>query len=283
MRCTEPLDLASLKSMISVGTWTDDALQIVLDASVDFLFSLLGHSFGRAIRIYHDESYGATAATVQATATQIALAITGGTKAAGSPYEYDFDPYSDMIDLVDVISQADIGFVATLVEGMSPTEETTNLHTLAATDCFGLSARQVLCVSQITETMDGGEHMIFTSLPIRSIVGVVHDGVTETDYWEKSAGYLIAKYCVGSRYSPYVMDWWSVKQPCAVTVTYVPTFLRIPGVMKLALRALCQNTIIDSGLKAEGIGDYNYVKGDVWASIAPFWTMLSQYSINFMP
>lgn len=283
MKCTEPITLAELKSMASVGTWTDAALQIVLDGATDFLFSLLGHSFGRAIRIYHDESDEATAATVEVTAAGIVLVVTIAGVDTTYTYLFADTDNSQMVEMVDYIEQDDKGFVVTLVEGMSPTEPAGNLHTSGPTGCLGLANRQVLCISQMTETMDGGEHMIFTSLPIRSVVSVVHDGVTETDYWEKSAGYLIAKYCVGSRYSPYVMDLWSVKQPCAVTVTYVPTFLRIPGVMKLALRALCQNTVVDSSMSSETIGDYSYRKGDAWASIAPFWTMLSHYSINFMP
>lgn len=282
MKCEEPLSIAELKSLIDEGDWTDAALGIILDGATDFLFSLLGHSFGRAIRIYHDGlDEEVTAATVEVTSTGIVLVITGGDDE--DTYTYLFADYDEMVEIVDAIEQEGVGFVVTLVEGMSLTEATTNLHIRVATSCLALTNRQVLCISQMTETMDGGEHMIFTSLPIRSVVSVVHDGVTETDYWEKSAGYLISKYCTGSRYSPYVMDLWSVKQPCAVTVTYVPLWLRIPGVMKLALRALCQNTIIDSGMSSETIGDYSYRKGDVWASIAPFWMMLSHYSINFMP
>jgi len=152
-----------------------------------------------------------------------------------------------------------------------------------ATNCLGLTNRQVLCISQMTETFDGGEHMIFTSLPIQSVVSVLHDGETETDYWEKSAGYLIAKYSVGSQYSPYLMDLWSVKQPCSVQVTYVPTFLRIPGFLKLILRAMVQNTMNSTGMKSENIGDYGYVLGDIETIIAPWWPMMAQYMVGWQP
>ena len=242
---------------------------------------MLGHSFGRAIRIYHDESEEATAATVQVTTNAIVLVITGGDNAG--TYTYNFSTYSTLVSLVNVIEQADTGFVPTLVEGANPSEPSVNLHVVDATNCLGLTNRQVLCISQLTETFDGGEHMIFTSLPIQSVVSVLHDGETETDYWEKSAGYLIAKYSEGSQYSPYLMDFWSVKQPCSVQVTYVPTFLRIPGVMKLIVKALCQHIMLDSSYASESIGDYSYSLGDFWGSIAPFWTMISQYSINFQP
>ncbi len=284
MKCSEPLTLTELKSLVSVGTWTDAACQLVLDGATDFLFSLLGHSFGRAIRIFHDESEEATATTVEVTGTGIVLVITGGANAG--TYTYLFADYPDIVDIVDGIEQADKGFVVTLVEGMPPTEETTNLHVRAVTSCLGLSNRQVLCISHITETMDGlGESHIFTSLPLRSVTSIVQDGTTVTSsyYWDKTLGYVVYKYSVGSKYSWYVRDSWSTRAPCNIVIRYVPLWLRIPGVMKLALRGLCQNTIIDSGMKAEGIGDYNYQIGDVWASIAPFWTMLSTYSISFMP
>lgn len=282
MKCTEPLTVTELKTLIDEGSWTDSALQLILDGATDFLFSLLGHSFGRAIRVHHSEEEDATAATVEVTGTGIVLVITGGANAG--TYTFLFADFPDMVDMVDGIEQEDVGYIVTLVEGMSPTEATTNLHVRAVTGCLGLTNRQILCISHITETMDGrGESHIFTTLPLRSVDSVVQDGTVVTDYWDKQGGWLIYKYCVGSQYEWYTRDSWSVRQPCNITIRYVPLFLRMPGVMKLALRALCQNTIIETGFSAEGIGDYNYKIGDVWASIAPFWMMLSHYSINFMP
>lgn len=280
MKCAEPMSITELKTLISEGSWTDAALQLILDGATDFIFGLLGHSFGRAIRIYHDESEDVTAATVQVTSTGIVLVITGGANAGTTTYL--FATYENMVEIVDAIEQADIGFEATLVEGISPIEKTENLHTLAATDCLGLTNRQVLCIRYMTEVMDGlGEPMIFTSVPLKSVVSVVQDGTAVTDYWDKQGGWLIYKYAVGSQYSPYSVDLWSVKQPCNITVRYTPLWLRIPGVMKLVLRELCQNTIVDGSMASESIGDYSYSLGDVWASIAPFWTMLSQYSVGF--
>ena len=285
MKCTEPLTVTELKSLIDEGSWTDAALTIVLDGATDFLFSLLGHSFGRAIRIYHDESEEATAATVEVTGTGIVLTITGGTH-DGWTGTYLFADYPDMVDMVDGIEQEDKGFVATLVEGMSPTEATTNLHVVAVAGCLGLTNRQILCISHITETMDGrGESHIFTTLPLRSVTSIVQDGTTVTSsyYWDKQLGYVIYKYCVGSKYEWYVRDSWSTKQPCNITIRYVPLWLRIPGVMKLMLKAMCQHTIVDGSMSSETIGDYSYVLGDVWAAIAPFWMMISGYSVSFMP
>ena len=282
MKCAEPMTVSELSSLISVGSWTTAALQLILDGATDFLFSLLGHSFGRAIRIYHDESEDATAATVTVSPTEITLTITGGANAGTTSYL--FVTYENVSEIVDAIEQADIGFVVTLVEGMRHNEKTANLHTVAATSCLGLSNRQVLCIQYSTETFDGlGEPMIFTSLPLKSVISVIQDGTAVTDYWSKSQGYLIYKYAVGAKYSPYTVDTFSVLQPCNVIVKYIPLWLRIPGVMKLVLRAMVQNTIVDGSMSSESIGDYSYSLGDIWASIAPFWTMLSGYSVNFMP
>ena len=270
--------------MISVGSWSDSALQTVLDASTDFLFGLLGHSFGRAIRIFHDESEDATAATVTVSPTEITLTITGGANAGTTSYL--FVTYENVSEIVDAIEQADIGFVVTLVEGMRHNEKTANLHTVAATSCLGLSNRQVLCIRQTTEVMDGtGQGYIFTSLPIKSVVSLIQDGtaISSSYFWTKTNGYVLYKYSAGSQYEKYTLDYFSVKTPCNVQICYIPAFLRIPGVMKLVLRAMCQNTMINSSVKSTSIGDYSVSYGDVWASIAPFWTMLSGYSVNFMP
>ena len=282
MKCSPALSVTELKTLIDEGTWTDAALQLLLDGATDFLFGLLGHSFGRAIRIYHSEEEDATVVTVQVTSTAIVIVITGGANAGTTTYT--FADYSEMQDIVDAIEQADIGVVISLVEGMRPNEKTANLHALAATGMLGLSNRQLLCIQYTTETFDGiGEPMIFTSMPIKSVKSVLQDGVTVTDFWTKSAGYLIYKNAVGGKYTWYSVDTFSVKQPCNIVVKFVPAFLRMPGTIKLVLRALIQNTIINTGFSAESIGDYSYSLGDLWASIAPFWSMLSQYSINFMP
>lgn len=282
MKCTEPLTVTELKTLIDEGSWSDSALSIILDGATDFLFALLGHSFGRAIRIYHDGlDEEVTAVTVEVTSTGIVLVITGGDNE--DTYTYLFADYDEMVEIVDAIEQEDIGFVVTLVEGMSPTEAATNLHVVAATSCLGLTNRQVLCVSHITETMDGlGESHIFTSLPLRSVTSIVQDGTTVTSsyYWDKRLGYVIYKYCVGSKYGWYTRDSWSVKQPCNITIRYVPLWLRIPGVMKLALRALCMDTIAWSTYKHEQIGDYAYTKNGM-SVIGPFWPLLADYMISF--
>lgn len=283
MKCTEPLTVTELKTLIDEGSWTDAALTIVLDGATDFLFSLLGHSFGRAIRIYHDESEEATAATVEVTSTGIVLTITGGTHDGWSE-TYLFADYAQMVAIIDIIEQEDKGFVVTLVEGMSPTQATTNLHTVAATGCFGLSNRQILCISHLTETMDGlGESHIFTALPLRSVTSIVQDGTTVTSsyYWDKELGYVVYKYCVGSKYSWYVRDTWSTKQPCNITIRYVPLWLRIPAFLKLILRAMCQFTIASGAMKSESIGDYSYQLGDIAAILAPWWPMMAGYTIGF--
>lgn len=280
MKCEEPLTVTELKTLIDEGDWTDSALQIILDGAVDFLFSLLGHSFGRAIRIYHDEGEGATAVTVEVTGTGIVLVITGGDNA--DTYTYLFADYPDMVDMVDGIEQEDVGFIVTLVEGMSPTEESENLHVRAAIGCLGLSNRRILCISHVTETMDGrGESHIFTTLPLRSVDSVVQDGTEVTDYWDKQGGWLIYKYCVGSQYEWYTRDSWSTRQPCNITVRYVPLWLRIPGFLKLILRAMCQFTIASGAMKSESIGDYSYQLGDITAILAPWWPMMAEYTIGF--
>ena len=282
MKCSEPLSVSELKEIIDEGSWTDSALSMLLDGAVDFLFGLLGHSFGRAIRIYHSEEEDATTVTIQVTSTAIVIVITGGANAGTTTYT--FADYSEMQDIVDAIEQADIGVVISLVEGMRPNEKTANLHALAATGMLGLSNRQLLCIQYTTETFDGiGEPMIFTSMPIKSVSSVLQDGVTVTDFWTKSQGYLIYKNAVGGKYNWYSVDSWSVRSPCNIQIRYVPMWLRMPGTIKIVLRALVQNTIVDGAMKSETIGDYSYQIGDVWASIAPWWGVLSAYSINFMP
>ena len=282
MKCSEPLSVSELKELIDEGSWTDSALSMLLDGATDLLFGLLGHSFGRAVRIHHDESEDATAVTVQVTSAAIIIVITGGANAG--THTFTFSDFSEMQDIVDAIEQEDIGVVVSLVEGMRPNEKTINLHTLAATDMLGLSARQLLCIRYTTEIFDGiGEPMIFTSMPIKSVISVVQDGTTVTSYWAKSQGFLIYKHAVGSKYSWYSVDSWSVKSPCNLQVRYVPMWLRMPATIKIVLRALVQNTIVDGSMKSETIGDYAYQIGDVWASIAPWWGVLSAYSINFMP
>ena len=282
MKCSPALSLTELKSLISEGSWTDSALTIVLDSATDFLYSLLGHSFGRAIRIFHDESDEATAATVQVTSTGIVLVITGGANAGTTTYL--FTDYTDLTVIVDAIEQADIGFEITLVEGISPTEKSENLHTLAATNCLGLTNRQVLCIQYMTEIMDGlGEPYIFTKLPLKSVVSVIQDGTAVTDYWDKRGGWLIYKYCTGSQYSPYSVDLWSRKQPCNITVRYTPLWLRTPGFFKLILRAMCQHTMASGAMKSESLGDYSYQLGDIQAIIAPWWPMMAEYMIGFQP
>jgi len=282
MKCSEILELDELKKLVSIGTWSDSALTILLDGASDFIFSLLGHSFGRAIRIYHDESEDATAATVQVTAAAIVLVITGGANAG--TYTYNFSTYDEMMAVVDAINQEDVGFEATLVEGMSPTEKTANLHTLDATSCLGLSNRQILCIGYTTETIDGlNEPYIFTKLPIRAVASVLQDGSDVTSYWTKQQGWLIYKYCDGSQYQKYTVDLWSVATPCNIVVKYEPLWLRIPGFLKLILKAMVQNTMNSTGMKSEGIGDYNYVLGDIESIIAPWWPMMAQYMVGWQP
>ncbi|MBC8275798.1 MAG: hypothetical protein H8E40_12635 [Chloroflexi bacterium] len=284
MKCTEPLTVSQLKELISEGSWSDSALQVVLDSAVDFLFSLLGHSFGKALRIYHDESDDATAATVEATSTGIVLVITGGANAGTTTYL--FADYADLTAMVDAIEQADIGFIVSLVEGISPTEKSENLHTLSAIGCLGLSNRQVLCIQYMTETMDGtGESHIFTKLPLRAIVSILQDGTTVTSsyYWDKTLGYIVYKYAVGSKYSKYTTDMWSLRSPCNIVVKYTPLWLRTPGFFKLILRAMCQHTIAAGAMKSESIGDYSYQLGDIQSIIAPWWPMIAEYSVSFSP
>ena len=282
MKCSPALSVTELKSLIEVGSWTDAALTLLLDGATDLLFGLLGHSFGRAVRIHHDESEDATAVTVQVTSAAIIIVITGGANAG--THTFTFSDFSEMQDIVDAIEQEDIGVITSLVEGMRPNEKTINLHPQAATDILGLSARQLLCIRYTTEIFDGiGEPMIFTSMPIKSVISVVQDGTTVTSYWAKSQGYLVYKHAVGSKYSWYSVDSWSVKSPCNIQVRFVPMFLRMPGTIKIVLKALIQNTMIDGSVKSTTIGDYSVSYGDVWAIIAPWWGVLSTYSINFMP
>jgi len=284
MKCAEAMSITELKTLISVGSWSDSALSMILDGATDFIFSLLGHSFGRAIRIYHSEEEDATAATISVTATGVSLIITGGANAGTTTYL--FVDYTDMIDLVEAINQADLGFEATLVEGMSPTEKTENLHTLAATNCLGLSNRVVLCIQQTTEVMDGtGTGYIFTHLPIKSVVSLIQDGmaINSSSYWAKTGGYVLYKYASGSQYEKYSLDYFSLKTPCNIQICYVPLWLRIPGFFKLILRAMCGHTILSTGVKSESIGDYSVTYGEIEKIIALWWPMMAEYMVGFCP
>ena len=78
MICRELVKLAELEEEVNLDDFSSDAAkQAFLNRITDKVLEILGHAFGVGVRIYHDESESATAATVEVTATGIVLIITG--------------------------------------------------------------------------------------------------------------------------------------------------------------------------------------------------------------
>jgi len=270
-RCGEYVSLAQVKEELGLESDLSDArLQGILDRISDKIDNALGHSFGRAIRIYHDMS-GVTAATVEVTATQIELIRTiGGVEFSTV---LTFAAYPTIGSLVDAIDDLDLGWVAVLMGEVPYEQASANLAVRAETSAFGMTNRQMLCLAQFTYCDDGkGEHSFFVPYPIRSVISVVEDTclLSATSYQAKSSWLDKIGGCF-DLLGCYHKGRWSCASPCNVCVTFIPRwFGRYPSAIINAVIALFQwevEGLADGTYKSESMGDYSYSKGDahgVW-------------------
>lgn len=277
MGCREAVLLSELKAEVDFGGLSDAVLQSILDRIQGKIESMvMGHSFGRAIRIYHDGSSGVTVATVQVTATGVVLhteTVTG----PNADVTLLFAAYPQIGDLVGAIDGLS-GWVAELVETVPYDMPSSLLNPLAATNALRLCGRLVLCLSAWKECSDGNnEHMWFPKMPIRSVVTVYEDGLLlnpGTAYAIKSR-WLERLYATGGSCCCYRLGYWSCAGPCNVCVTYVPTWWGMnPSMLRNAIIALAGYEIADAingAYQGESIGDYSYTKGNV-AQAWAFWT-----------
>ena len=282
----ECLSVAELKTFIEYGSLSDGALQDILDRAWGDIFDQLGHTFGRAFRIYHDESESATAATIEIDATGVELIITGG--ANDGTYTYTFAVHTEIGGLIQAIEDEAVGFVVELLEQIPYDQPSANLKVLAATDIFGAENRRAVYFSQWTECVSGNnEHIARLTLKVRTTVSVAEDGVAltaGTDYFIKP--FHLLRWCQtgATGVTCGLSGYWSCKQPCNVCITYVPAwFGQCPKAVEKLLIALSQGLIesyMDGTYKSERIGDYSYTKGSHAETIGYLWgEVLGKYSI----
>ena len=109
MSCRDYADIDELKAIWPGATaLSDTALALMLFGASDYLDkAVFGHSFNRAVRIYHDKTHGAAGCTVTVTAAQVDIIITGGLNAG--THTFTFAAYPTVQELVDAIGDHDIG------------------------------------------------------------------------------------------------------------------------------------------------------------------------------
>ncbi len=278
MSCKEPLSLTELKAEIDVGSLADATVQAILDRVQGKIESIvLGHSFGRAVRVYHDGTGAKTVATITVTALAVVL-HTETILGPDADVTLPLATYTQMGDLVNAIDDL-TGWTAELIEVVPYNTPTSLLATRSATDVLLLANRVPLCLSAWKECVDGkNEHSVFTQMPIRSVVTVYEDGVLltpQTNYYIKKR-WLEKVYASGSASCCcYRMGYWSCATPCNVCITYVPTWWGMnPAALRNALVALTQLEIADAingSYQGESMGDYSYTK----ASMAEAWSFWS--------
>lgn len=111
--------------------------------------------------IYHDQSVGATAATVQVTTSTLVLIISGGANAGTTTYTLT-DAASDTLgELVSAINALAKGWVAAMVSGTSTAHPSTDLAPLAQVSVYGagatatLGTRDLVLVELLINAMSG--------------------------------------------------------------------------------------------------------------------------------
>jgi len=284
MACREMVTLAELEATVDLDQFsTDDLKQQFLERITDKVYSVLGHSFGLAMRIYHDESVDAAAATVQVTATGIVLVITDGANAGTETLL--FADYPTMWEMSDAIEALEKGWVPYILDIIPFDQPSGNLKVMAATDAFGIDAAAVLCFAQWQVCGSGNnEHYFFVPMPILSVVSVVEDGITLTANTHYRVKYLwIARHLTtGSCATCWRPIYWSCAYPCNVCVVYIPRwFGRRPAVVRNAIIGLAQLELESGGaLESEKMGDYSYTKGDFSVAWSTLMAPLGMYKVK---
>lgn len=281
----ECISVAELKTFIACDTLDDGVLQDIIDRSWGDIYDQVGHTFGRAFRIYHDESDGATAATIEIDAAGIEIDITGG--ANDGSYSYPFATHDEIGNIIQAMEDEDIGLKIELLEQIPYDQPSRNLKTLNKTDIFGAANRITVSFKQWTECVSGNnEHIARVSMKIRTTVSVTEDGVPLTagrDYFIKPF-YLIRWCCSGGGRTCGAAGYWSCVQPANVCITYVPTwFGQCPKAIEKLLIGVAQGLIegyMDGSYKSERIGDYTYIKGSHAETLGLLWgEVLHKYSV----
>ena len=112
--------------------------------SVAILEAALRDADAQAIRIHHDQSVSATAATAEVTSTALILIITGGANAGTTTLTLSDAANDTLGELVTVINALAKGWVAALAPAASPSGYSTDLAIFAQTSAFGQTNRQTL-------------------------------------------------------------------------------------------------------------------------------------------
>jgi hypothetical protein len=278
MACNEILSLSEFMDEVDVGSLTDAQVQAILDRIRGKIENYLGHTFGRAMRVYRDGSGACPdSATITVTGTGVVLTVVIG--GVTTTTTLTFVLYATLGAMADAI-EAVTGWHASVPTAMSMDQASANLTAMSATSCLLSTNRALLCLKQWTECGDGGnEHNFFTKMPIRYAYVVTEDGVTltaGTNFFVKTQ--WLIRYCAtGNSSTCWSSAYWSCASPCNVCVTYLPTYFgRSPEEVRnmiLALGALEVEMATTGTYKSESIGDYSYTKGslaETWAFWLPF-------------
>jgi hypothetical protein len=274
MACNEILSLDEFKNEVDVGSLTDAQVQAILDRIRGKVENYLGHTFGRAMRVYRDSTGGPSAATVTVTGTGVTLVTTIGLVVTTT--NLTFALYTTL-DAMAIAIEAVSGWHASVPTAMSMDQASANLSAMAATNCLLATNRALLCLKQWTECGDGtNEHNFFLKQPIRYAYSVTEDGILltpGTDYFVKTQ--WLVRYCAtGNACTCWSSAYWSCRSPCNICVTYLPTYFgRSPEEVRNMILALGGLEVIEAttgNFKSESIGDYSYTKGDL-ATTWNFW------------
>lgn len=236
-------------------------LRRFLDSALELVFGYVGHAFGQAIWIYHDESAGATGATVGVSALGVlTLTIVGGVNAGSDTFTLSSYTLWTLAVAIDNLAK---GWQVKVVS--DPEQPAENLRVIAVMSVLGYANQRPLCLCSWTEIKSGGESHLFLAWPFRSVATVIEDSdtlVDGTDYWAVRNGWIIRRYTDGSQRVPYERDYWSMKEPNNISVNYVPYWIGpVPSIVMQVILGLVQFLIVaGGGYQSEKIGDYSYSK-----------------------
>ena len=184
MTCRDYIDLTELKAVWpGASAFSDTALAMMAFSASDYVDkAIFGHSFNRAVRIYHTKGHAATGCTVAVTTTEITIVIAGGVDAG--THHFLFATYTTLADIVAAINDADISVTATLLGGFAgwmPGQPSENLSLRSATSIYGIDLWAILCLSHLDICFDGqGEPNLYLPVRARSVTSVVVSGTALT-------------------------------------------------------------------------------------------------------
>ena len=275
------LTLDQLKALTGTPTLSDEALVLLYDTTLDYIFNFLGHSFGLGMRIWHDGTGGPDTWNVEVTSTGVTLTTTSPV----STTTLTFATYTTLADLAIAIETLtggtdDVleGWEAEVIfaeYGILPSSTLTAATISVPSASWGYENRQLMCLSTYRDSLSGnGQSRLPLTMKAASITQVCEDNtvLTEgTDFWldHTTRAVLIKRYDDGSTYCPYTVDYWSVAEPNNVVVDYVPLWWRArpSGKLRGAVRGLMMLALTTTGYKSEKIGDYSYTQDSLSAAM----------------